>query len=342
MRARILAVAVGAGVVLLAGACSGGGSGGSRDLHVVSVLASTESADSARFQTVTQSIDSTASRSLTRSTTEGEIDFAGKSGSETRAASGAHSPELEYRWRSGIGYQRTDADSGVVYGAPKSARWLRTDGSAVTHAGGCAAYLANPTSALLGGTSSLGVRPDAILDTLSAAGATLVRLGTGSVRSTPTTHWRVDLDHVSTTTTPPNCPQSLPGMKRRSVRVEIWTDAQSRLRRAVIVTEYRVTNLLGQSIAAVPSSGPSTVVQTTTTELFDFGVAVRVEVPPADQVFDITPEEVALAAGPGKADAGWSDAAHGTFRGVAWTLWYRAHRHEMALLRRGRPAAIAR
>jgi hypothetical protein len=187
-------------------------------------------------------------------------------------------------------------------------------------------------SALLGVSSGSSTRVGSVdvLASLRTAGATLTKIGVDSVRETPTTHWRVNIDGVTTTTAPARCttwPSGFDGMKVSVPQIELWTDSRDRMRRIVVTTtttfKTGAGSILPQSGFATTPLRDTTVTQTTTTELFDFGVDVHVEEPAPDQVYDVTAPLGALLSGPGTvAPAAWRDIAHGSLRGEVWTLWF--------------------
>jgi hypothetical protein len=103
------------------------------------------------------------------------------------------------------------------------------------------------------------------------------------VRGAPTTHYRatVDLRRLETQAPPgkegewQSYVQSLAaGIGTNEVPVDIWVDDEGYVRR------------LRQEYPLPGSDG--TLTTTVTTELYDFGVDVDVQVPPADQVASLT------------------------------------------------------
>jgi hypothetical protein len=70
----------------------------------------------------------------------------------------------------------------------------------------------------------------------------------------------------------------------KSVPIDVWLDSQGRLRRYEQVTDPANLKLPAQSQAAAMTAGAITI----HVELFDFGSTVDVNLPPADQVADLS------------------------------------------------------
>jgi hypothetical protein len=324
---RTQVVLAGVGALALLAAC---GSSGARhatgDKRLLSVLSATASSESFRYQTVTREVTSGATHQTSSRTTDGMIDYAHKTGVQARGTSDPHQSPFEFRAIDGVGYQLISGDVAGLYGAPKGTKWIRTDADRIASAGGCVHYYIGSTAnSLVGGTFVGLPDPESALDSLRSTSARLEKDGTEDVRGVSTTRWRIDAGSVPTTTIPSNCAPALSGVHEGARRVEIWTDAQHRLRRVVTTSTTNVSNLLGQSFDQVPNAGPSSIARTITTEFFDFGVVVRVDAPPAAEVFDASAVVGAMLAGPGTvADDAWQVVAYGSFRGVDWRVWYAA------------------
>ncbi len=322
---RTRAALFGVGALVLSTACGGSGARhAAGDAHLVSVLAATESSGSFRYQTVTREVSTGATHQTSSRTTDGMIDYAHKTGVRTRSASDPDQSAYEFRSIDGVGYQLISAEFTGLYGAPRGTKWIRTDADRIASAGGCVQYyVGSNANSLVGGTFVGLSDPESALDSLRTTRARLEKDGTETVRGESTTRWRIDTSSVPTTTIPANCAPTLSGAHEGARRVEIWTDAQNRLRRVVTTSTTTVSNLLGQSFDQLPNAGPSTIARTITTEFFDFGVSVHVDAPPADEVFDASAAVGAMLAGPGTvAEEGWQVVAHGTFWGTDWRVWY--------------------
>lgn len=297
--------------------------------NVLSVVAATESTNSARFRTVAQTEQSGSPQTRSTRTTDGVVDFGKHVGSESRTTDQSRSVQ-ENRWFGSRFYQHLDPETAVLeYGAPAGRTWILMDGAQMGTPGGCAGSVIDPLSAALGVSprSSAPPSPIGLIESLRAAGATLAKIGVASVRDTPTTRWRVDTDAVTTTTAPARCGFGLGALLTTAPRIEIWTDAQDRLRRITFTTTTTLKNpgagVLGPSGFLAPTPGKATSVETTTTELFDFGAEVHVEEPSPNEVYDVTAAVAAVVAGPGTVRPdGWADIAHGSFRASNWTIWF--------------------
>jgi hypothetical protein len=142
----------------------------------------------------------------------------------------------------------------------------------------------------LGGTSLGGAAdPTAAGQQLVGVSDDVVEVGKETVRDTPTTHYRGTLDVQKTLS-------MLQGVVRelsekalagtQSAPIDVWIDQKGVLRR------------FSQKLDIKPSAATRNqpVTTTTTLELYDFGVQVNVQPPPADQVKDGAPLLQALRA----------------------------------------------
>lgn len=202
---------------------------------------------------------------------EGVFDFQRKQGTVTLdlegvEGSGLPSTELVFQ------------DYVVYYGLPEGIlpggkRWLRLDLQSLAE-----------SSSLDFGSLVQGAQadPSQYLLWLAALGPEAEELGEEEVRGVPTTHYRASVDLRRLETQAPEgregewqaYVQSLAtGLGTYEVPVEIWVDGEGYVRR------------LRQEYPVAGSDG--TISTTVTTELYDFGVEVDVQVPPADQVASI-------------------------------------------------------
>lgn len=157
----------------------------------------------------------------------------------------------------GIGPSETINDNGVVY--------VRTGGTGRTPWVALDRGQAGASFPVDGG---LGGDPLLALDVLRRDGVVrdVRRLGREDVRGTPTTHWEADLDSRKLATISPQNRDLIDSVGIREMRYSLWLDDDGVVRRFRIVTEA------------------TAISSTATTELYDFGVAAPIEVPPPDQV----------------------------------------------------------
>jgi hypothetical protein len=144
--------------------------------------------------------------------------------------------------------------------------WLRID----------ATDLARLTQLALGdiGAQITGAPLDA-LAYLRAVSGELVDEGPDLTRGEPTTRYRTTIDPRKIVGQLPQALQLPAGAGEQSLSASLWIDAKGRLRRL--------------EVSADPSASPGAPDgrATVTLELFDFGVPVQVEAPPADEVTDV-------------------------------------------------------
>src|SRR4029078_13332347 len=107
--------------------------------------------------------------------------------------------------------------------------------------------------------------PSDVLGALHQQGVTVTKIGTDTVRGSDTTHWRVDVASVPSTTIAADDCSADAAMHT----LELWTDNEDRVRR----------------IQAAGSEGGMISLKATT-EFYDSGVPVDVNAPPASQVSD--------------------------------------------------------
>jgi len=165
----------------------------------------------------------------------------------------------------GFSASETINDDGVVYvrtGAPGRKPWIAFDRGAKG--------VPMPVDAGLGSGDPLQA-----LEALRRGGvARNVKIdGTEEVRGTPTTRWVADLDTKKLGGVSDANRQFLEALGIRHIRYSLWLSDDGVVRRMRTVAE-------GTSMSTAA-----------TTELYDFGVAAEIEVPPADQVerIDLSP-----------------------------------------------------
>jgi hypothetical protein len=182
----------------------------------------------------------------------------------------------------GTGRSRLTMDLGSLSQGATSKVAMVTDGDTVyvrLPAGGWARVDAKQfTDGMNRGLPS-STNPLDSFDDLRAVDAAIEDLGAEDVRGTPTTHFRTRLDLSQAARVPADSPGAAglaAGMlgTLREVPVDVWLDDHDRPRR------QRMTFDLG-------AFGAGTF--TITIEAFDFGRAVDIELPPADQVVEPGP-----------------------------------------------------
>ena len=298
-RRRRLAVAVVAGGLLLAGCAEGGGSPSaalpdaspsSSDPTTVLAAAfqATSGAGTARIQTRTEmSSDGGAGASASSTgVADGVIDFANDSRSiVTQLPTGG---QIETRRIDGTLYTQVPQLPGRPAGRP----WRKI--TLPPQASQSLASFDDPTQ---------------LLQVLRAAATSVREVGKERVRDADTTRYAAEIDlarlvEQSGQTPPPGAPDPTALLRqllgRDTLPVDIWVDDQQRVRRLQTVTPTQSFTATvppgpdggggGTSGTVTPTPGPTGSV-TSTQEFYDFGVAVDVQPPPADQV-DETPVRV--------------------------------------------------
>ncbi len=279
-------------LILAAGAC--GGSGGASALQTVQAAATkTSAASTADLSATIKSDTGPFAKGLTYT---GGFDFAAHRGRLQFDPAALGIPgvsgnlEAVFDFSSGlVVYVHFPALASRLGG--KS--WLKVDAAALS-----ARATGVDLNSLLQGQSS-----DPASGLRLLAGATQVtKVGSESVRGTPTTHFHVIIDVDKAAASAP--PQSQAAMRKladlytvKTIPVDAWLDSSNRVRRSVMVIDTANLKL---------PSGPSkpTGKFTITTELFNFGAAVDATPPPADQVADFSKLLGGQAAGPtGQASA---------------------------------------
>lgn len=126
-------------------------------------------------------------------------------------------------------------------------------------------------------------------ESLGRSDATLTEVASEEVRGVATTHYRVDVDGERLDA------RFADDMfdDRELVTFDVWVDRDRRLRRAEWVLLIRwgmpeVSDDLGPIDGLVlPFDDAGAYRETTTVELWDYGVPVDVQAPPADEVCDV-------------------------------------------------------
>lgn len=135
---------------------------------------------------------------------------------------------------------------------------------------------------------SQGSDPTSGLRLLTGA-SQVTKVGSEPVRGTPTTHFHVITDiNKAADAAPPQARDALQKLAAlyvvKTVPVDVWLDAQNRMRRYEQVADPANLKLPAPAQAAASAAGPVTI----HLELFDFGAAVDVQIPPQDQIADLS------------------------------------------------------
>lgn len=123
-----------------------------------------------------------------------------------------------------------------------------------------------------------GADPTSALDRLRQEGATVEQVGREEVRGVPTTRYRFHLDEA---------PAASDG--HHGLAGEVWVDDEGRLRRVTTAAPAATGDEpAGAAQPGGEAQAPFLGDVTTTTDFFDFGAAVDVAPPPAEQVADVS------------------------------------------------------
>lgn len=161
---------------------------------------------------------------------------------------------------------------------PKGKTWLRLDLAAF---GKKLGINLDQLSQFSGGD------PRQTLDQLRAVSGDVKKLGSATVRGAQTTHYRakVDLNRYPKLVPPAQRSAAEQGVKRliqltgtSSFPVDIWIDAQKRVRRIQLAYSFRPK---GQATSQKLTFNE-------TVDIYDFGVAEKIAVPPPSQTIDFT------------------------------------------------------
>jgi hypothetical protein len=194
---------------------------------------------------------------------QGGFDYAGRKGSLTMrvpAAAGGQGGTIELVVMGNVVYERSP--TGVGANLPKGKTWVKLDTRQLGNANAAQSQATDPRQALL---FLAGV--DGKVDTV----------GKETLRDARTTHYRTTLDLAKAAKAagadggPINQLSQQLGTSR--VPADVWVDGDGRLRK------------LGYAVDVKGGAQANTRIAVNL-ELFDFGTAVKVTPPPADQVAD--------------------------------------------------------
>jgi hypothetical protein len=299
---------------MIGAGCGGGASRSDDDTErprIAVVMDATEAVKTARIETTMEFAgfddgESTLDEGNTDMHVEGVVDFENDRGSMVQTL-GSDDEQFETRW---IGTRVwVKVDMGILGGAGKP--WTVIDLESIDALDPC--FSAEPDSsslsALGGLVSGFGfdmIRPDEIMQRIRDEGGKLTERGREEIRGVATTRWSVDMSGYEPPPPKEGCEvtdtSSLPAAPD-STTYEIWTDEDGRVRRLRLSSDE--------------SSGSGGTI-TMNTELYDFGTAVTVEEPPADQVLDMS----SVMRGPGTVSEGdWRAIATSEPPGT-WTIWF--------------------
>ena len=110
-------------------------------------------------------------------------------------------------------------------------------------------------------------------------------VGHNTISGTPTTHYRATVDvsrAAASVGADPSTASAVTGAVGQTVPVDVWIDAQGRLRQMQVSLDLATLHL--PQGATLPAEARGTAVLTV--DLWDFGVPVHAVAPPADQVTD--------------------------------------------------------
>jgi hypothetical protein len=245
MRTKVGSAAAVLVALAAVGACgSGSSASGGARLTASGIAQETSAGGSARLEMRQSQLRGAAGGAAAAT----QVDFRNHRG-EARSAPGG--PEVaEVRWIGTHSYARVLPSPG---GLATTGRWFESGPGA-----GDDQLHVNPMAAFLFSQDPLGL--------LRATPARARTVGHETVRGVPTTHLRVDLDFRALTKQLRAEGYTVDDPPTATQPAELWVDAQGRLRR------LRSTDVTSDPPAA------------TTLELFDFGVRVDVQAPPADQI----------------------------------------------------------
>ncbi len=250
-------------IALLVAACGGGGTSASAAL-VRDAPKKTTDAGTSRWEVVIERPSDQAGMVKEA----GEADYRSHSGHMLIDLSqfGLPGPPLDAYFDNAVVYEKFPQIPGAL---PPGKSWVKVD-------------LADRGAPGLGQTQVAD--PSQPLDYLRGASDHITRVGTEDVRGTQTTHYKTVVDLKKAAALSPNARKGIEaGVKltgSATQPVDVWLDAQGRVRRM----KYTVDLSQSKTATTTPTQGGSA---TYTLELFDFGVPVQTQVPPADQVVDI-------------------------------------------------------
>jgi hypothetical protein len=294
--ALVLLVAVSA----IAGACGGGGAGTDA---VERAFDRTVAAGTAHF--TVNAAASAVGQSVAQSG-QGSVDFAGNKVDTTSTPASANDPRSD-------GTAGVAPDRQIVIGGDV---WLSVPASLVRTLPGAKPFAHSTLQAESADVTTVLSRPPNPVQLLAQLRgvdrATIKRLGSAKLRGAATTHFGATVDLTAGAGADPAAAATAAGVAQLTgssrVPVEVWIDNDGRVRRLQANLHHlRITTPSDGGGASGPSDDPSgsgsgsgsgggagslfgggglTLDLTLTTDLFDFGSAVTIAPPPADQVME--------------------------------------------------------
>lgn len=261
---------------LVAAACGGGGgssapapatettSTSSAQQAVLQAGSKTQSAESARISFTAKITGGPASGTMT-----GEGEFSGRQGRMSMDMSGLGGGQLDGRMEMVfdelVFYMRFPSQ--IAQTLPGGKEWIKFDLAELGKSEGIDFEQLMQLS---------GTDPSQSLDLLRAAGSDFAAVGDEDVRGVSTTHYRgtVDMEKVA---------EQAPAEARESYRRIIQLSGQTKIPVDVWIDNEGLTRRIRYE-----QTLPDQTQMELTQELFDFGVDVDVEPPPASQVLDLT------------------------------------------------------
>jgi hypothetical protein len=269
------------GMLFLTGACgsgSGGNAGNSgearKETPLEAVLASaskTSEAKSSKLAMTTELRGSPLVPGGTLTTTaEGAFDYAAKQGSMVMTIppiGGVNIGRIEAVVAGTTMYQKYPPQFAQAFGGKP---WVRMDFAKLSEAAGV------DITALMRGTSS---DPSQSLHMLKGISPDVVEVGQERVRDAETTHYRGTIDpNRAVAAAPPEqqaAVRQLFDLYGQPMPVDVWIDGDDRVRRLASTADMSKFNLPAKTTGGQRLTGTMTI----TVELFDFGTAVRTEMP---------------------------------------------------------------
>jgi hypothetical protein len=272
MRIRAL-IALTAAAAAIAFACSGCGTSSPAATGPLANAAEVTARAGGAHMQLTARIEASSIPGTVTMTGGGYFNYSAREGKMSLTLTGlssalgsAAAPTIEEIYTGGDVYIGSSLFAGRL---PGGATWMKLDVARVAQAAGI------DPSQLLGGQSN----PAEFLEYLKASGSSVTKVGTGSVRGVPTTHYRgtVELSKVAGVLTGANrnaVQKALAQLGVSSLPVDVWVDSHNLVRR------------LGITLSA-PAGGQNLQMQMEM-ELFSFGATPIVTAPSAAETFDAT------------------------------------------------------
>jgi hypothetical protein len=265
-------------LALAVAACGGGGS--STTTRVEQAAAKTAAAKTAGFSV---SATATAAGRTISQIGQGQVDF------------GRHAVDVKFarpaQATAGGGDQRT-----IIVGTDS---WTTTPASVLDKLPSAKPFLHSTTAERNANPLSQLTQPDdptRVLGELTGVdAATIKRVGKEDIRGTPTTHitGQVDLTKVAASDDAAKPQAEALGklMGTNVMPIELWVDSDGRARRVQVTLQHlRIAPALSTTgTTATTAEGAGLQIDLTiVNDFYDFGSAVKIDPPPADQVTELS------------------------------------------------------